>query len=78
MGSRSWGPEGGGPKSGGPEGVGARTQKKWGPEGWGARRVGPRRVGGAQNFALFFSLSHRKIRSFLLSLWVFSWNLGGV
>ena len=31
----------------------------------------------AQNFALF-SLSHRKIRSFLPSLGVFSWNFGGV
>ena len=31
----------------------------------------------AQNFALF-SLSRRKIRSFLLSLGVLSWNFGGV
>ena len=31
----------------------------------------------AQNFA-FFSLSRRKIRSFLPSLGVFSWNFGGV
>ena len=33
---------------------------------------------GAQNFALFLSLSLRKIRSFLPSLGVFSWNFGGV
>ena len=32
----------------------------------------------AQNFALFFSLSRRKIRSFLPSLKVFSLNFGGV
>ena len=32
----------------------------------------------AQNFALFFSLSRRKIRSFLPSLGVFSLNFGGV
>ena len=32
----------------------------------------------AQNFALFFSLSRRKFRSFLLSLGVFSLNFGGV
>ena len=31
----------------------------------------------AQNFALFFSLSRRKVRSFLPSLGVFSWNFGG-
>ena len=41
------------------------------------RRVEPRRV-GAQNFALFFPLSRHKIRSFLPSLGVFSWNFGGV
>ena len=52
VGPRRWGPEGG------PEGVGARTQKRWGPKGLGPRRV------GAQNFALFFSLSRRKFHSF--------------
>ena len=51
----------------------------------GARRVGTRRVGapkgggnegwGARNFALF-SLSRRKIRSFLPCLGVLSWNFG--
>ena len=49
-----------------------REPERRGPEGWGP--------GGweAQNFALFFSLSRRKIRSFLPSLGVFSWNFGGV
>ena len=41
--------------------VGAQTHKKWGP-----RRVGARTV-GAQNFALFFSLS-RHIFLFFLPL----------
>ena len=41
------------------------------------RRVEPRRAGGPK-FRAFFSLSRRKIRSFLLSLGVFSWNFGGV
>ena len=45
-----------------------RGQTQWGPEpdGW-----------GAQNFAFFFSFFRRKIRSFLLSLGVFSLNSGG-
>ena len=52
------------------------------PEGWGAEGAGARRVAAegwtAQNFALFFSLSHRKFHSFF-SLWgVFSLNFGGV
>ena len=42
--------------------VGGRTQKKWGPEGWG-----PEGWGGPK-FRAFFSLSRRKIRSFLPSL----------
>ena len=57
------------------------TKKKWGPEGWGpklgAERVLGRRV-GSPKFHAFFSLCHRKIRSFLPSLGVFSWNFGGV
>ena len=77
-------PKGGAPKGGGPEGWGPEG---WGPEGVGARRVGgpkgggpkvgARRVGGPK-FRAFFSLSRRKIRSFLPSLGVFSWNFGGV
>ena len=46
---------------------GAQTQKKSGPEAW-----------GAQNFALFFSVSPPPVSLFLLSLGVFSWNFGGV
>ena len=58
---------------------GGQTQfmQGWGPEGWGPEGWGPERWGD-QNFALFFSLSRRKIRSFSLSLGVFSLNLGGV
>ena len=41
--------------------------KGGGPEGW----EGPK-------FRAFFSLSRRKIRSFLPSLGVFSWIFGGV
>ena len=74
-GSEGWGPEGWGFEGWGFEGWGGPTQKKWGPEGYGPEG-GARRV-GAQNFALF-SLSRRKIRSFLPSLGVFSWNFGGV
>ena len=37
--------------------------------GWGARRVGGPKI------SRFFSLSRHKIRSFLPSLGVFSWNL---
>ena len=33
---------------------------------------------GPPKISLFFSLSRRKIRSFLPSLGVFSWNFGGV
>ena len=39
--------------------------------------MGARRVGGPK-FRAFFSLSRRKIRSFLPSLGVLSWNFGGV
>ncbi len=59
----------------------------WAPEGWwpnpdkmGARRGGARRLGarkvGSPKIRAFFSLSRRKIRSFLPSLGVFSWNFG--
>ena len=68
---KGWGPEGWGPKGGvpNPEKVGRRGggPEGWGPEGW-----------GAQNFALFFPSPAHKIRSFLPSLGVFSWNFGGV
>ena len=59
------GPTQWGPEGWGPKGGGPNPEK-WGPEGW-----------EAQNFALF-SLSRHKIRSFLPSLGVFSWNCGGV
>ena len=65
------GPRRVGPEGWGPEGWGGPTQKKWGPEGWGPEGWGPK-------ISLFFSLSRRKIRSFLPSLGVFSWNFGGV
>ena len=71
-------PKGGAPKGGGSqgfEGWGAQLRKKWWFEGWGVEGWGPRRV-EAQNFALFFSLSRRKICSFLPSLGVF--YFGGV
>ena len=53
------------------------------PKGGASPRVGPPKGGapkggGAQNFALFFSLSRHKICSFLPSLGVLSWNFGGV
>ena len=51
---------------------GTQTQKKWGFERWGFERW------LARNFALFFPLSRRKIRSLLPSLGVFSWNFGDV
>ena len=53
----------------GPQRVWGQTRRKvgGGPEGW-----------GAQNFALFFSVSRSHFRSFCLSLGVFSWNFGGV
>ena len=75
------GPKGGGPKGGGPKGGGPNPEKvgarRVGPEGWGPEGWGPEGW-GAQNFALFCSLSRRKIRSFLPSLGVFSLNFGGV
>ena len=80
VGPRRVGPRRVGPRRGGP------TQKKWGPEGWkprigapkgGGSKGGGPKVGGPK-FRAFFSLSRRKIRSFLPSLGVFSWNLGGV
>ena len=69
-------------KGGGPERVGGQNLEKveapkaGGPKG-GGRRVGPRRV-GARNFALFFSLSRRKISFFSSFSGVFSLNFGGV
>ena len=48
-----------------------------GPEGWGPEGVGAEGW-GAQNFAFFFSLSHRKFHSFFPLWGVFSWNFGGV
>ena len=75
----SWvGPHG--PRSGGSKGGskgGGPTQIKWGPEGWGPKSRGPK-GGKAKNFAFFSSHSRRKIRSFLPSLGVLSWNFGGV
>ena len=38
---------------------------------------GDRPSGDRPKFHSFFSLSRRKIRSFLFSLWVFSWNFSG-
>ena len=74
-GFEGWGFESGARRVGGP------TQKKWGPKGWSpegwGERWGGRRVGGSK-FRAFFSLSRRKIRSFLPSLGIFSWNFGGV
>ena len=71
-----WGPKGGASKGGGPKPrkvglprVGPRggPKKGWAPnEGW-----------GAQNFALFFSLSRHNFLSFFSLLGVFSWNFGG-
>ena len=65
--------KGGVPKGGAPKGETPKSGVNpagWSPEGWGARRVGPPRVGGPK-FRAFFSLSRRKIRSFL-PLWVSS------
>ena len=56
-------------RGGGLKGVGA---------GLGARRVGGPKGGGAPKFRAFFSLSRHKIRSFCVSLGVFSWNFSGV
>ena len=61
-GSKGGGHNGGGPKVG-ERRVGAR---RVGPEGW-----------EAQNFALFFPSPAAKFVLFF-SLWVFSWNFGGV
>ena len=47
-----------------------------GAQGWEPEVGGPK--GGGPKFRAFFSLSRRKIRSFLPSLGVFSWNFGGV
>ena len=86
-------PEGGGPtprKSEGQDGLGpptggaqkggllkgrerAQSQK----EGRGLRRVAPRKVGG-RKIRAFFSLLPPEMSLFVLSLGVFSWNLGGV
>ena len=77
MGGERWGFEGwgfegwGGPN---PEKVGPRrvgVRRGGGPEGWGPEAF------CAQKISRFFSLSRRKIRSFLPSLGVFSWNFGG-
>ena len=48
--------------------------------GWkGGATMGGRPKGwGGPKFRAFFPLSRRKIRSFLPSLGVFSWNFGGV
>ena len=69
-------PKGGGPEGWGPRRVGGPTQKKWGPKGGGSKGGGSK--GGGPEISRFFSLSRRKIRSFLPSLGVFSWNFGGV
>ena len=60
----------------GAEGWGPKPRKSGGPKGGGPKGGGPK--GGGPKFLAFFSLSRHKIRSFLLSLGVFSWNFGGV
>ena len=83
-GAKPRGPEGWrvGPRRVGPRRVGAQAQKKWEPEGWGPEGWGPEGVGGPEGgslkFHAFFSLSRRKIRAFLPSLSVFSWNFVGL
>ena len=82
-GFQGWGPEGWGPEGWGPKPRKSGAPKGGAPKGGGPNpekvlgRVEPRRAGGPK-FRAFFSLSHRKIRSFLSSLGVFSWNFGGV
>ena len=59
--------------------MGARrvAPKGWGPEGWGPEGWGPEGW-GAQNFALFLPFPATVSLFLCLSLWVFSWNFGGV
>ena len=59
----------------GPKGW-AQTQKKSGPQGGAPKGGAPK--GGLPKISRFFSLSRHKIRSFLPSLEVYSWNFGGV
>ena len=60
-----WGPEGGAPKEGALKGGGAQPRKSGAPQG------------GGPKISRFFSVSCPHVRSFSLSLWVFSWNFGG-
>ena len=55
-----------------------KDRRSQGPPFPGPPFPGPPFLWTAQNFALFFSLSRRKIRSFLPSLEVFPWNFDGV
>ena len=66
-------PKGGAPKGGAPKGG---APKGGAPKGGGSKGGGPK--GGGPKISRFYFPVRRKIRSFLPSLGVFSWNFGGV